>query len=38
MVRQEMKSGQMIFTDWNECILEFMATSFPENKEVAALM
>jgi hypothetical protein len=38
VVRQEIKSGQMVFTDWDEFPSEFMLTFCPENKAMAALM
>jgi hypothetical protein len=38
VVRQEMKSGVMMFTDWSEFTSEFMATFCPENEATAALM
>jgi hypothetical protein len=38
VVRQEMKSGEMIFADWNEFCSEFTLTFCPENKVMTALM
>jgi hypothetical protein len=34
VVRQEMKSGQMVFTDWSEFTSEFMLMFCPENATV----
>jgi hypothetical protein len=38
VVRQEMKSGWMTFTDWNEFTVEFVLMFCPENKLTTALM
>jgi hypothetical protein len=37
-IRQEMKSGQMMFIDWNTFTSEFALVFFPENKAMMALM
>jgi hypothetical protein len=36
VVRQEMKSGKMSFTDWNKFTSEFTLTFCPENEAIAA--
>jgi hypothetical protein len=38
VVRQEMKSRVMIFTDWSKFTLEFMVTFCSENEAMEALM
>jgi hypothetical protein len=38
VVRQEMKSGQMMFIDWNTFTLEFALVFCPKNKVTTALM
>jgi hypothetical protein len=38
VVRQERKSGQMTFTDWNKFTVEFVSTFCPENELMTALM
>jgi hypothetical protein len=38
VVRQEIKSGQMTFTDWNKFIAEFTSMFCPENELMTALM
>jgi hypothetical protein len=38
VVRQEMKSGVIIFADWNDFTLKFTSTFCPENEATAALM
>jgi hypothetical protein len=38
VVRQEMKSGQMTFTDWNEFTAEFVLMFCPENESMTTLM
>jgi hypothetical protein len=38
VVRQEMKSGQMTFVDWNVFTSEFVSTLCPENEVMTVLM
>jgi hypothetical protein len=38
IIRQEMKSGQMTFVDWDVFTLEFVLMFCPENKVTTALM
>jgi hypothetical protein len=38
VVRQEIKSGVMMFTDWSEFTSEFTVMFCPENEATAALM
>jgi hypothetical protein len=38
IVRQEMRTGVMAFTDWTDFTLEFTSTFCPENKATSVLM
>jgi hypothetical protein len=38
IVRQEMRTGVMAFTDWTDFTLEFMSTFCPENEATSTLM
>jgi hypothetical protein len=38
VIRQEIKSGQMMFIDWNTFTLEFALVFCPENEVTMALM
>jgi hypothetical protein len=38
VVRQEMKSGQMAFFDWNTFTVEFASMFCPENKVMTVLI
>jgi hypothetical protein len=38
IVRQEMRTGVMAFTDWTDFTLKFMSTFCPENEAVSVLM
>jgi hypothetical protein len=38
IVRQEMRTGVMAFTDWTDFTSEFMSTFCPENEATSALM
>jgi hypothetical protein len=38
IVRQEMRTGVMAFTDWTDFTSEFMSTFCPENEAMSALM
>jgi hypothetical protein len=38
IVRQEMRTGVMTFTDWMDFTSEFMSTFCPENEEMSVLM
>jgi hypothetical protein len=38
IIRQEIKSGQMTFIDWNTFMLEFVLMFCPENEVTTALM
>jgi hypothetical protein len=38
VVRQEIKSGQMVFADWSEFTSEFTLTFCPENEATAAFI
>jgi hypothetical protein len=38
IIRQEMRTGVMVFTDWTDFTSEFMSTFFPENEATSTLM
>jgi hypothetical protein len=38
IVRQEMRTGVMVFADWTDFTSEFMSTFCPENEAMSALM